>query len=76
VARQVYDLEKLRCIDEVLELPLGSVSGDEHLSELEAWDSVAVIRYLAMADERFHVFIEAHKVAECKTVVDLIALLT
>ena len=68
--------EKLQSIDELLELPLGTLTGDEQLSKLPAWDSVAVIGFLAMADERFHVSIRADKISDCKTVAELVALLS
>lgn len=73
---QVCSPEKLRSIDEVLELPLGSLSGDERLSELPGWDSVAVISFLAMADERFQATIQIDRIRDCKIVADLIALLS
>jgi hypothetical protein len=44
--------EFLLQLDEVLELPAGSLSGPEMLEDLEQWDSSAMIGFIALADDR------------------------
>jgi acyl carrier protein len=46
-------------------------------AELESlgWSSLAVISFIAFADENFGVILDARKIATCKTVGDLMQLL-
>ena len=43
--------EFLLQLDEVLEMPAGSLSGPERLEDLEQWDSTAMIGFIALADD-------------------------
>ena len=67
--------QMLNMIDELLEFPPGTLKGDEKLSSLEEWDSMAVLGFMAMVDEKIGVNIEASKIAESETIHDLIAML-
>ena len=60
-------------LDELLELGPGTIKGSELLADLEAWDSMAVLSFIAMADEKYGVNIRANRIAECKSVDDLAA---
>jgi acyl carrier protein len=51
-----------------------SLTGWETLSELEGWDSVAVISFMAMADSEFGVTVSPKDIAACKTINDIAAL--
>ena len=44
--------EFLLALDEMLELDPGTLTGDETLESLEAWDSLAVISFIALVDEK------------------------
>jgi acyl carrier protein len=66
-------LEKL---SEILELPPGSLTGSENLADLEAWDSLAVMSFIAMVDENCGMAVAPKQIAACKTVDDLLALTT
>lgn len=66
--------EFLLQLDEVLELPAGSLRGPEKLEELEQWDSSAVIGFIALADDHNGVTISPRKIADCATVDDLLRL--
>ncbi len=61
-------------IDELLEIPSGSINSATQLAELEAWDSLAVISFIAMADKRYGVSLPAKAIAACRSVDDLAAL--
>jgi acyl carrier protein len=65
----------LRSLDEVLELEPGTLKGDETLESLDGWNSLAVISFIALADESCGVSLQPSKIANCQTVADLIALL-
>ncbi len=67
--------EFYRELEEVLEADSGSISGDEVLADFDAWDSLAVLTFIAMVDEKFEVTLTASKLALVKTVTDLVALL-
>ena len=64
----------LRHLDEILELTPGTLTGAERLEDLEGWDSLAVISFIAMADERYGVIVEGEKLAASRHVSDLLAL--
>lgn len=61
-------------LDEILENTPGTIKGDEKLEEIERWDSLAAIMFIAMTDEKLSVSMDASKVGDCKTVADLEAL--
>ncbi len=65
----------LKELEEVLDVESGSIKGDEALSDLDGWDSLAVMAFIAMVDEMFDVTLSASGLAESKNVSDLIALL-
>ena len=60
-------------LDELLELDPGTIKGGDVLTDLEAWDSMTVLSFIAMADEKYGVNIRANRIAECKSVDDLAA---
>lgn len=51
-----------------------ALTGTEELSALSNWDSMAVISFMSMADERFGITLAPDKVNSCRTVNDLVAL--
>ncbi|MFC1453930.1 acyl carrier protein [Verrucomicrobiota bacterium] len=67
--------EFLTHLEDILEADAGSVTGDEALTDLAGWDSLAVMAFIAMVDEKFDVVLSASKLAGSKNVGDLIALL-
>lgn len=62
----------LRELDEMLELDPGALTGAEKLADLEGWDSLAVISFIALVDEKLGVVVEGEKLARAKTVADLL----
>jgi acyl carrier protein len=64
-----------RNLDELLEVDQGTIKGSDLLADLENWDSVAVISFIAMADEKYGVNIPAKRIAGCQSVDDLAAIL-
>lgn len=65
--------EFLLLLDEVLEAEPGTVKGTESLEEL-AWDSLMVLGFIALMDERYETAIPPKELSKCKTVADLKAL--
>jgi len=64
--------EFLLALDEMLELDAGTLTGGETLESLDDWDSLAVISFIAMVDEKLNLVVEGAKLAEAKTVADLL----
>lgn len=67
--------EFLRELEDVLEADVDSIKGDETLADLGSWDSLAVMTFIAMVDEKCGVTIAASKLSDAQSVGDLIALL-
>jgi len=66
--------EFLRALDEMLELEPGTLTGTEILADIDSWDSLAVISFIALVDEKFGNVVAGEKLAKAKTVADLLAL--
>ena len=61
-------------IDELLENEPGVITGNEVLTQLPKWDSLAVIGFIAVLDQHFSVSVPAAQILGCKTVDDLAGL--
>jgi acyl carrier protein len=66
--------EFLNQFEEIIEAAPNSLKGTELLSDLERWDSLAVVGFIAMIDEHLEMTVPAKKISQAKTVADLIAL--
>jgi acyl carrier protein len=62
----------LNSMDEVVELPRGTLKGAENLTELEHWNSLAVISFVALADSNNRVSLSPRQIIACRTVSDLL----
>lgn len=67
--------EFLRKLEDILELDDNTLNGTENLEELDDWDSLAVMSFIAMVDEDFGIAIDADGIMGCKTINDLADLL-
>ncbi|CAK0775722.1 Carrier domain-containing protein [Azospirillaceae bacterium] len=67
-------IDFLKALDDMLELDSGTLTGNEVLKELEMWDSLAVISFIALVDEKLGFVVEGQKLAMAKTIDDLISL--
>jgi len=63
--------EFLRSFEETVVADVGTLTGGENLNRLENWDSVAVVVFLAQADEEFSVSLSNKELTACRTVDDL-----
>lgn len=64
----------LRALDEMLELEPGTLTGTEALDDLEGWDSLAVISFIALVDEKLGQVVAGERLAKARTVADLLDL--
>lgn len=62
----------LKMIEEAMEADEGSISVDQPLE----WDSIAVVTFMALVDERLKKTISADALNKCETVADVVALAT
>ncbi|CDB35094.1 acyl carrier protein [Phascolarctobacterium sp. CAG:266] len=67
--------QKIKIIEEILDLDEGTLKEDTVLRDLEDWDSVAIISFIAMIDDEFNKIVKGPVVREQKTVADLMALM-
>lgn len=61
-------------MDNILELPAGTLRGHEKLEELSNWDSTALITLIVLAESNNSVRINPSQIVNCLTVADLIKL--
>ena len=66
----------LRNFEELLELPSGSLEGSTLLEDLPGWDSLAIVGFMAMADEKYGVVLSPRQFQTCNSLQDLAALVT
>ena len=64
----------LNLIEEMLEMPSGQLKGSERLQDLEQWDSLAIVSFMALADEHYEVTVKPQQILACQTVADLLEL--
>ena len=66
----------LRNFEELLELPSGSVEGSTLLQDLPGWDSMAIVGFMAMADEKYGIVLSPKQFQTCNSLQDLSVLVT
>ena len=64
-----------KLIDKILEVDPGTTKGDEALADIPAWDSLAVVGFIACIDSEVGIVVPARQLIAAKTVDDLRALL-
>jgi acyl carrier protein len=62
--------EFLSAFDEIVELPPGTLTGSEKLDDLEGWNSMAMLGFIALADENGSK-ISPRQIAASQTVAEL-----
>ena len=62
----------LKSVERLGELPCGALKGPEHLNDLENWNSLAMITFIALADTNNRVALSPRQLMSCMTVADLL----
>jgi acyl carrier protein len=70
MTKDVFLLE----LDNILQLPAGTLQGHEKLEELYNWDSTALITLIVLAESNTWARISPSQVVNCATVGDLLRL--
>ena len=63
--------EFLSELSEIMDMPPGSLQGGEKLEELDGWTSIAMMSFIAFADEKFGKQVSPRSFVNCETVDDL-----
>jgi acyl carrier protein len=66
------DVRKM--LSQAMELPASKLGGIDRLSELERWDSLAILNFMALADSHLGVALAPDQIVECQSISDLEAL--
>jgi acyl carrier protein len=66
--------EFLNAFDGILEVPQGTLNGGEKLEDLENWNSLAMIDFMALADANNGVKLAPRQIGSAETVSDLLLL--
>lgn len=66
----------LLLLDELFEEVPGTLTGNEFLKNMEMWDSLTALGYIAMVDEKFHVVVSGDDIEKCVTTNDLVTLIS
>ena len=66
--------EFIEALGESLEIDRGTLDGAQALDDLECWDSMSALIYMALADEKLGVIVSGDQIVSCKTVNDLVGL--
>jgi acyl carrier protein len=63
--------EFLRALEEIVEAPAGSLTGEEKLESLENWDSVAMMSLMGVVAEKSEARLSPRRMAGCNTINDI-----
>ena len=66
--------EILSELELIIEADPATLQANAELAQLDRWDSIAVVSFMAIADEKFGVILSAKELEKAATVADLINL--
>ncbi len=64
--------EKMNLLEEIMELDEGTLKPEDELESYPEWDSITVLSFIALMDEKFHKTISGKEIKEFKTVEDVL----
>jgi len=67
--------EKIQLLEEMLELDEGTLKLDTVLADLDEWDSIAAISFIALVDDEFDKSVKGAEIRSFKTVADALAVM-
>jgi len=65
----------VRALEVELGLNEGSLDGNQVLADMEGWDSMAAVQFIALADEKAGVIVSGNQIAKSETMNELLSLL-
>lgn len=66
------DQEKIILLEEAMGLDEGTLKVEDNLEDYPEWDSIAILSFVALMDEKFHKTIAGEEVGEFKVVADVL----
>lgn len=67
--------EKIAILEELMEVDEGTLTSETLLSNIEEWDSVSFLSFMAMMDEKFGKTVTGSEIKTKETVGDLMAMM-
>lgn len=67
--------EKIALLEELMEVDEGTLTPETLLSNIEEWDSVSFLSFMAMMDEKFGKVVTGSEIKTKETIADLMALM-
>ena len=67
--------ELIEMLEEIVEAEPNTLTGEERLEDLQSWDSLAVVNFIALVDENFGIILSPEKIMKSETINQLILLL-
>ena len=67
--------KKIELLEDMLDLESGTLKPYTALNDLEEWDSIALISFIALVDDEFDRVVKGTVIKQQKTVADLMALM-
>lgn len=69
------DEKKISLLADVMEIDAADLKPETRLSDLEAWDSIAILSFIAMMDDEFNKVVKGTVVRSQQTISDLMNLM-
>lgn len=67
--------EKIAVLEDLMEVDEGTLTPETLLSNIEEWDSVSFLSFMAMMDEKFGKIVTGSEIKTKETIADLMALM-
>ena len=61
----------LEMLSRAMELPIGQFTGRERLTDIEAWNSLAILNFMALVDTSLGITLSADKLLRCESISDV-----
>jgi hypothetical protein len=68
--------EILSLLCEIIEVPEGSLHGDESFDQFPSWNSMAKLGFIVMMEEKTGAVVDGAKVGKAKTILELMTLVS
>lgn len=67
--------EKIAVLEDLMEVDEGTLTPETLLSNIEEWDSVSFLSFMAMMDEKFGKIVTGSEIKTKETIADLMTLM-
>ena len=67
--------QKIQIIEDMLMVDEGTIEEEMQLSDIEEWDSMAIMSFVAVLDSNFNKTVTASEIKKCSSIKDVLALM-